>query len=195
MFLYQDRLRVHTDFSQGVQGYPEIKRSLSAFQQNVGWGKAKRAHHFCKYQRFSLSNPGDRSREPFPSRLVAHIVLAFAAVIPAGAHAAFLESSFQSRRGRDRCDRASRSAPCRRGRRGRRGARAFRRDNPRLRLDVTSKARAVVEIVIALHDTPPLAGCCRWDAPYSSAVGDVQQSALSFANAPTLIAASAPARS
>src|ERR1700733_13554486 len=89
---------------------------------------------------------------------IAHIMLPLAAVEATGAQATLFESFCRSRRGTDRCARVSRSAPCRRGRRDRRGARAFQTDNPRLRLRVTSKARQVVEIIIAPHDTPPWLG-------------------------------------
>jgi hypothetical protein len=85
-------------------------------------------------------------------------MLPLAAVEVAGAQAAGLEICVRSRRGRGRCGRAFRSAPCRRGRCGRRGGRGSRRDNPRLRLRVTSKARQVVVIAIVWHDTPPWVG-------------------------------------
>ena len=114
-------------------------------------------------RRIALGN--DRSRKADPRRLsrplhasIAHVILPLAAVEATGAQATFFESFFRSRTGRNRCARVSRSAPCRRGRCDRRGARAFRRDNPRLRLRVTSKARQVVEFIIALHDTPPWLG-------------------------------------
>src|SRR6202166_4060345 len=116
-------------------------------------------------RRIALGNDGSRKAAPRqPSRSlplhtsIAHVILPLAAVEATGAQATFFESFFRSRRGTDRCARVSRSAPCRRGRCDRRGARAFRTDNPRLRLRVTSKARQVVEIVIAPHDTPPWLG-------------------------------------
>jgi hypothetical protein len=91
------------------------------------------------------------------SRSIPHIVLAFAAVETAGAHAAGLEICVRSRKGRDRCARAPRRAPCRRARRARRAPHGFPRDNPRLRLRETSKAREVVEIIVPSYDTPPSA--------------------------------------
>src|SRR5580692_11491193 len=109
---------------------------------------------------------------------IAHIILPFAAVETTGAQATGLESFFRSRTGTDRCARVSRSAPCRRGRCDRRGARAFRTDNPRLRLRVTSKARQVVEIIIALlHDTPPWLGMFGTRADMTARLGDVQTAA------------------
>ena len=90
-----------------------------------------------------------------PPTLLANIMIAAAAVETARAQAAGLETDGWSRRGTGRCDRASRRAPCRRARRGRRASHGFPRDNPRLRLRVTSKAREVVEIIVASHDTPP----------------------------------------
>jgi hypothetical protein len=85
-------------------------------------------------------------------------MLPHAAVEAAGAQATGFEICVRSRRGRGRCGRAFRSAPCRHGRCGRRGGRGSRRDNPRLRLRVTSKARQVVVIAIVWHDTPPWFG-------------------------------------
>ena len=106
----------------------------------------------------SRAAPRPPSRSLPPRTSIAHIILPLAAVEATGAQATCLESFFRSRKGTDRCARVSRSAPCRRGRCDRRGARAFQTDNPRLRLRVTSKARQVVKIVIALHDTPPWLG-------------------------------------
>jgi hypothetical protein len=91
-------------------------------------------------------------------RSIAHVMLPRAAVEAAGAQAAGLEICVRSRTGRGRCGRAFRSAPCRHGRCGRRGGRGSRRDNPRLRLRVTSKARQVVVVAIVWHDTPPWVG-------------------------------------
>jgi hypothetical protein len=116
-------------------------------------------------RRIALGNDGCRKAAPRqPSRSlpphtsIAHVILPLAAVEATGAQATFFESFCRSRTGTDRCAQVSRSAPCRRGRCDRRGARAFRTDNPRLRLRVTSKARQVVEIIIAPHDTPPWLG-------------------------------------
>jgi hypothetical protein len=103
-------------------------------------------------------------------RSIPHIILPLAPVEAAGAQAAGLEICVRSRTGRGRCGRAFRSAPCRRGRCGRRGARASRKDNPRLRLRVTSKARQVVVIVIVWHDTPPWFGSARYARSYGSAI-------------------------
>ena len=105
---------------------------------------------------------------------IAHVILPLAAVEATGAQATCLESSCRSRRGTDRCARVSRSAPCRRGRCDRRGARAFQTDNPRLRLRVTSKARQVVEIIIAPHDTPPWLDALGSRGDMTALPGDVQ---------------------
>src|SRR6266849_8248884 len=86
---------------------------------------------------------------------IADIVPTFAAVEAAGAQATCLEICVRNRRGTGRCARAFRRAPCPRARRGHRARRGSPRDNPRLRLRETSKAREVVEIVFASHDTPP----------------------------------------
>jgi hypothetical protein len=113
-------------------------------------------------RRIALGNDRSRKADPWRSSLalplntsIAHVILPLAAVEATGAQATFFESFCRSRTGIDHCARVSRSAPCRRGRCDRRGARAFRTDNPSLRLRVTSKARQVVEIIIAPHDTPP----------------------------------------
>ena len=91
-----------------------------------------------------------------PPTLFAHVMITAAAVETAGAQTAGLETGGQSRRGTGRCGRASRRAPCRRARRARRAARGSPTDNPRLRLGVVSKARQIIEPVVAWHGTPPL---------------------------------------
>src|SRR5262249_19811367 len=78
-------------------------------------------------------------------KLVADVVVAFAAVEAAGAQAAFFESVVPSGTDTSRCARASRSALCRHARRVRRAAPASPRDNPRLRLGEGSKRRKLVE--------------------------------------------------
>src|ERR1700687_5964609 len=92
---------------------------------------------------------------PNPPRLISDVVVALAAVKPAGAEAAFLESCVPIRTDTDRCVRASRASPCLRGQRDGRDRRSFLRDNPRLRLREVSKAREVIKIVVSSHDTPP----------------------------------------
>jgi hypothetical protein len=85
-------------------------------------------------------------------------VVAFAAVETTGAQTAFLEIYARSRTGKGHYGRASRRAPCRRAPRGRRVQPASRTDNPRLRLRETSKARQLIKVVLASHDTPPWIG-------------------------------------
>src|ERR1700722_10891405 len=134
--------------------------------------------------RIAPGNDGSRKAAPRqpgrplpPNSSIAHIILPLAAVEATGAQATCLESFCRSRRGTGRCARVSRSAPCRRGRCDRRGARAFRTDNPRLRLRVTSKARQVVEIVIAPHDTPPWLDAFGTRGDMTARPGDVQPAA------------------
>jgi hypothetical protein len=88
-------------------------------------------------------------------RLLAQVMVAAAAVETAAAQAAGLETCIRSHRGTDRRARASRGVPCRRARRARRVAPGSPTDNPRLRLRVVSKARQVVEPVVACHGTSP----------------------------------------
>src|SRR5262249_33074788 len=85
-------------------------------------------------------------------KLVADVVVAFAAVEAAGAQAAFFESVVPSGTDTSRCARASRSALCRHARRVRRAAPASPRDNPRLRLGEGSKRRKLVEVITS-HGT------------------------------------------
>jgi hypothetical protein len=92
---------------------------------------------------------------PDPPRLISDVVVALAAIKPAGAEAALLESSVPTRTDTDRCVRASQPIPCLHGQRDGRGRRSFLRDNPRLRLREVSKAREVVKIVVSSHGTPP----------------------------------------
>jgi hypothetical protein len=92
---------------------------------------------------------------PDPPRLISDVVVALAAIKPAGAEAAFLESCVPIRTDTDRCVRASQPIPCLRGQRDGRGRRSFLRDNPRLRLREVSKARQVIKIVVSSHGTPP----------------------------------------
>ena len=90
-----------------------------------------------------------------PLTLLAHVMIAAAAVETAGAQAAGLETCVRSRRGTGRCARASRRAPCRRARCARRAARGSPTDNPRLLLRLVSKAWQIVEPVVACHGTSP----------------------------------------
>src|SRR5580704_11600804 len=92
---------------------------------------------------------------PDPPRLISDVVVALAAIKPAGAEAALLESCVPIRTDTDRCVRASRPIPCLRGQRDGRDRRSFLTDNPRLRLREVSKAREVIKIVVSSHGTPP----------------------------------------
>ena len=97
-------------------------------------------------------SPNTQTGQGPPRWSIADVIVPLAAVEPAGAQAAFLETAVPSRTGTDRCARVSRSAPCRRERRGRRAAPVFPRHIPRLRLREVSKGRQLVEVV-ASHGT------------------------------------------
>jgi hypothetical protein len=132
-----------------------VARILRSAKQD-GWGGRDRTCSLRSQnppRRQLRHSPGSNGAQYAPSQeLLSEIIVALAAVEPAGAQAARLETAARSRTDTGRCARASRSAPCRRARRDCRAAPAFPMRIPRLRLREVSKGRQLVEVV-ASHGT------------------------------------------
>src|SRR5690242_1418094 len=94
---------------------------------------------------------------PVPWLLVATVVIAVGAVIPAAAHAALLETGAVSRRDISHCDRASRAALSRRlGSFDRHVLLELRSGNPRRRFEVGSKGVVEGEVLVTSHTASSL---------------------------------------